>query len=88
MQEGATLRFLHTYARFYQGQDFLLCAALENGKLMGYELLGNTDAAPGILAALGAKKGIFRTRGDAPFGMYLRLTEDTALPGYFAFALD
>lgn len=88
LQEGATLRFLHTYARFYQGQDFLLCAALENGKLTGYELLGNTDAAPGILAALGAKKGIFRTPGDAPFGMFLSLTEDPALPGYFAFALD
>lgn len=88
LQEGALLNFLSTYARFYQGDDFLLCCADDGGKLLGYELLGNTDAAPGILAALGCKSGMFRTAGDTSFAMYRSLTSDPAAPQYFAFALD
>jgi len=87
-QSGAILRFLATYARFYQGPDFLLCAAQEDGKLICYELLGNTSAAPGILATLGKPTGTFRTPGTSPFAMYRSLTDDSALPHYFAFALD
>ena len=88
-QEGALLRFLGSYAHFYQGADFLACTAEEdNGALICYELLGNTDSAPGILATLGKPTGTFRTPGDAPFAMYLSLTDDPALPHYFAFALD
>jgi len=87
-QAGAILRFLGTYAHFYQGDDFLLCAAEEDGRLICYELLGNTDAAPGILATLGKPTGTFRTPGTSPFAMYRSLTDDSALPHYFAFALD
>lgn len=88
IQEGALLRFLGTYTKFYGGDGLLACALLEDGKLMVYELLGNTDAAPGILAALGARKGTFRTPGDTPFAMYHSLTEKTDMPSYFAFSLD
>ena len=89
LQEGALLRFLGSYARFWQGDDFLACTAEEdNGALVCYELLGNTDAAPGIVAALGKAAGTFRTIGTSPFAMYLSLTDDPALPQYFAFALD
>lgn len=87
-QEGALLDFLSTYARFYRGDDFLLCCADDDGTLIGYELLGSTDAAPGILGALGFQTGTFRTPGDSPFAMYLPLTEDRAAPEYLAFALD
>ena len=55
---------------------------------MGYELLGDPDAASGILAALGFSDGIFRAPGDTPFAMYLSLDGDNTLPGYYAFALD
>ena len=88
-QEGALLRFLGSFARFWQGDDFLACTAQEdNGALVCYELLGNTDAAPGIVAALGKAAGTFRTIGTSPFAMYLSLTDDPQLPQYFAFALD
>ena len=88
MQEGALLTFLSTYARFYQGDDFLLCCANDDGKLMAYELLGNTDAAPTILTKLGFETGTFRAPGGSPFAMYLSLTKDQTLPQYLAFALD
>lgn len=88
LQSGATMRFLSTYARFYQGKDFLACGAVEDGKWIGYELLGNAAAAPGILGALQLKNGTFRSPGADPFAMYKSLTEDLQTPHYFAFALD
>ena len=88
IQDGELLRFLGSYARFYQGEDFLVCCAEDDGKLMAYELLGNTAAASGILAALRLETGTFRTPGDAPFAMYYSLTKDMASPCYLAFALD
>lgn len=88
VQDGALLTFLSTYSRFYQGDDFLLCCTDDEGKLIAYELLGNTDAAPGILAKLGFETGTFRTPGDSPFAMYRSLTDDQPMPSYLAFALD
>lgn len=88
IQEGALLAFLSTYARFYQGDDFLLCCADDDGKLMAYELLGNPDAAPAILTELGFEAGTFRAPGESPFAMYLSLTGDQTMPQYLAFALD
>lgn len=88
LQEGALLRLLGTYAAFYEGTDFVLCAAREGGKLIGYELLGNAASAPGILSALDLTAGTFRVPGNTPFAMYRSLTDDLTPPGYFAFALD
>lgn len=87
-QDGKLLDFLGSYARFYQGADFLVCCAEDDGRLMAYELLGNTAAADGILAALKLKTGTFRAPGNAPFSMYYPLANDHTFPGYFAFALD
>ena len=88
LQEGALLRFLGTYAQFYQGDGCIFCSAEDSGKLMVYELLGNTDLAPNICGALGFDTATFRTPGTAPFAMYRSLTEDNLAPTYFAFALD
>ena len=88
IQEGALLRFLGSYARFYQGEDCIFCCAEDEGKLTVYELLGNPCAAPGICAALGFTAGTFRVPGSTPFAMYRSLTNDCTAPGYFAFALD
>lgn len=89
IQEGENLRYLHTYARFYAGKDFLLAAAPRNDRLNGIELLGNREAAPGILAALGYESGSFRCPGkELPFAMFHPLAENAAAPGYLGFAFD
>ena len=89
VQEGATLDYLNTYCALFAGADFVLAAAMDEGALLVQEYLGDAALIPGILAALGAKKGQFRTPGtDRNFAMYLPLTPDCPRPGYFGLALD
>jgi GNAT superfamily N-acetyltransferase len=87
LQENENLRFLSGYARLYTGKDFALAALRDGEKLVGLKLLGNTDAAPGIVAALGCKEGRFRIPGSVPFAMYHPLS-DTPAPTYFGLAFD
>ncbi len=80
LQEGENLAFLEAISGLYAGEDFLYA---ENA-----ELLGNADAAPGILAALGKDRGNFRTPGkDKPFAMFLPLSL-MEMPKYFGLAFD
>lgn len=90
IQEGENLQFLETQADFFSGSDFLLAAReVENNSLFGYELLGNAEAAPGILKALGCSQGTFRTPGSKlPFAMFLPLEDGAQSPSYFGFAFD
>lgn len=86
--EQPDMEFFHVLARFYAGEDFLVAVSREEKAFFAPELLGNADAAPKILAALGANTGTFRTPGqDKPFAMYHSLTEAT-MPGYFGLAFD
>lgn len=87
VQEQKNLAYLQAYAQFYAGDGFLLTAIRDGEELQGLELLGDADAAPGILAALGAKSGTFRTPGDAPFAMHKPLSKEKP-PTYFGFAFD
>lgn len=80
-QEG--LAFLGTFASFYAGSDFILAATEE----LGLELLGNTEAIPGILGALEKNTGRFRIPGSTPFAMYHPLS-NTPAPSYFGLAFD
>ena len=89
LQEKESLDFLATQGQFYAGEDCLLVCSPEKESLFVSELLGNTDAAPGILATLGCPEGRFRIPGDGrPFAMYHPLTDDTATPSYFGLAMD
>lgn len=89
IQEGANLSFLETYAEFYAGLDFLLAAHRNEDTLVGLELLGNTDAAPGILSALGLSQGEFRAPGNThPFAMFLALKPGTEAPTHFGLSFD
>ena len=89
IQEDSNLPFLRTYAKFYKGVDFLLAASVEEDSLFAMEYLGNREAAPGILCALGYSQGTFRTPGEKkPFAMFHPLTEHCIPPAYFAFAFD
>lgn len=88
IQEGDNLAFLAKLAKFYGGGDFLLCAADRGDSLFGMELLGNADAAPAILTALGKERGSFRTPGHGrEFAMYYPLS-DAPVPDYLGFAFD
>lgn len=85
-QTGANLTFLAGQAKLFRGADFLLAA--EVSPFRGIELLGNTNAAPGILRALGEKEGVFSTIGkETPFAMYHALRPGPA-PAYFGLAFD
>ena len=85
VQEGENLRFLSSYAKFYDGTDFL--AAVSGEQIV--ELLGKREAAAGILGALGVEEGSVRMPGaDVPYAMFLPLKENVPMPSYFGFAFD
>ena len=89
IQEGANLSYLKSYAALYAGEDFLLAAAPDGDSLTGMELLGNAEAAPGILGALGFSHGRFRTPGTAlPGAMFRPLRAGVSAPGYFGLVFD
>ena len=84
VQENGAMEFLASWAELYAGADFLLAMAGD----FGLELLGNADAAPGILGALGLERGSFRVPGEEPFAMFRSLSEDDWQPGYFGLAFE
>lgn len=89
IQEGQNLSFLETFAGFFAGEDFLLAGAPAGKDFRGLELLGNAEAAPGILAALGYGAGAFRIPGkDIPFAMFRPLKTGAEMPEYFGLAFD
>ena len=86
IQEGENLAFLAAQAGFYAGDGFLLAAQKEGHSLMGFELLGDAAAAPGIVAALQCDSGTFRTPGSTPNAMYLPLgSASIPAPTYLGF---
>lgn len=88
IQEGENLSFLETQATLYAGTDFLLAARQDGETLEGLELLGNAQAAPEILCALGCREGTFRIPGtQVPFAMWHPLCSQEA-PQYFGLAFD
>ena len=85
IQENGAMEFLASWAGLYGGGDFLLAMTADG---VGQELLGNADAAPGILGALGLERGSFRVPGEEPFAMFRSLSEDDWQPGYFGLAFE
>ena len=81
------LAFLAGYAELYIGTDFTLAGTCKDDTLTAMEFLGNKDAAPAILGALGLNKGDFRLPGNEPFAMYHALS-DSPTPVYFGLAFD
>ena len=84
VQEGVNLDFLACWAQFYEAPNALIAAVWEEEKLMVLDLLGDVQAAGGIVAALGAKVGTFRSPGETPFAMHRPLNQNKA-PKYFGF---
>lgn len=90
IQRAENLALLETQATFYAGHNFLLAARREGSTLVGLELLGDAQWAPGIVQTLGSALGSFRTRGTGkPFAMYRPLGSSTlAAPTYFGLPFD
>ena len=89
LQEGIQLPFLAAQAQLFAGKDFLLAAYLEGETLHGMEFLGNPEAAPGIIKALGCAEGSFQIPGtETPFAMIHKLVENAVIPAYFGFSFD
>ena len=87
--EGSNLAFLAAQTQLFAGKDFLLSAWLEEDTLHGTELLGSTEAAPGILRAMGCKKGTFQIPGNhKPYAMIHKLHDHAVVPKYFGFSFD
>ena len=87
LQEGDNLRFLSEIYTLYGGADWVMAAIADDHTFTAMEFLGNTDAIPGILAALHKPMGIFRTPGDHPFAMYLPF-DNAEAPAYFGLPFD
>lgn len=86
VQEGLTLQFLHTFARFFASFDAIFCIFREEPVF--FEYLGNPNSAPGILAALGIEQAEIPTVGtDIPFAMWHPLN-CTKKPGYLGITLE
>lgn len=89
IQEEENLAYLATFAGLYAGDAFVMAAVHEQEHLFVLELLGDVDAAPGILKAMGYKSGTFRVPGEGiPFAMYLPLRPDAPMPTYLGLAFD
>ena len=66
-----------------------MAAVHEEERIFVPELLGDPEAAPGILKAMGYGEGIFRFPGEGkPFAMCLPLKENIAMPTYLGHAFD
>ena len=89
LQEGAALPFLASQYRFWAGDGWLAIGQVYDGKLVCQEFLGDHSAMAGLVRALGAAAGAFRTPGAAvPFAWLLPLHGGCERPRYFALALD
>lgn len=89
IQEGASMELLAAQCRFYAGQNFLLAARAQGDTLVGLELLGDPQNAPGIVRTLGYREGNFRTRGTGrDFAMFHPLKDGVQAPTYFGLAFD
>ena len=83
-QEGLLTDLLSEQCGLFGGDGFLLAAWKEGGVLHAEEFLGNRETATGVVKALGAEKGIFRTPGKGkPFAMYCPLKANCPGIGYF-----
>ena len=86
IQEGVTLEFLQTFAKFYAADDAIFCLFREEP--IFFEYLGNPDSAPCILAALDIQNAKVPTIGDEiPYAMFCPLN-CTKAPGYLGISLE
>ena len=88
VQEGAALKYLATFAGFFEAQGCLFCGGGEE-TFHFQEFLGSRETLPGILAALQVASGRVPIPGmGTDSAMYYPLTYEKELPVYFGIALS
>ena len=88
-QEGRTLSFLGTYARFYRGENALFAVSVEDEGAYFQEFFGDLTQVPAIIRTLGVDSGRLRIPDrETPFAMFLSFAGNTSTPGYLGIALD
>lgn len=89
LQDAQTLRFLASYVTFYVAESCLFCGSMDKDHFIAQEFLGDPAHAAGIVCALQAQSGHFRTPGaGAPLAMFYPFSPDLKSPGYLGLVLD
>lgn len=88
IQEGDALRYLDTFASFWEGPECVFCTDLDKQAM--FEFLGSRQNLPGVLNALGMPSAEPVTPGHSiPFLMYHPLTDACASgPVYLGLSLE
>lgn len=88
LDQRSVYGYYATWGGFYRCEYGCFAAAWDEETLYVQEFLGDEDCLPGVLAALGAKKGVLRRPGGSePCGMYLKFRQNADTPGYLGFPL-
>ena len=88
IQEGAALKYLATFAGFFEAEGCLFCGGGEENFLF-QEFFGPEEMLPGILAALQVTAGRVPCPGQGSCSaMFYPLTFEEDIPDYFGLALS
>ncbi|MBR7122974.1 MAG: GNAT family N-acetyltransferase [Oscillospiraceae bacterium] len=81
--------YLATYGAFYEGAQGIFCFARQKDTIYFQEYLADLKHLPDVVKTLEAETGVLRLSGAGEKqAMYRSFTDNTALPSYFAPALD
>ncbi|MBR4864836.1 MAG: GNAT family N-acetyltransferase [Oscillospiraceae bacterium] len=85
LQEGVTLSYLARFTDLYEAEGCVMSLYCEEDTACFQEFLGDPEKLPGILAALGVKKGAVRLPGGKDSAMYYSPEAET--PSYLGLSL-
>lgn len=88
--QDSVLPFLRCFTEFYGNGDLAVCVTRDGDTLLFQEFLGDPAEAEGVIAGLGAKKGIFRYPDPAgsPRSMYLSFDGTELKDAYLGIFMD
>lgn len=87
LQDGKTLEFLSTFARFYRSGSCIFCGYEENDVFSVCEYFGSEDRLPEIAAAFGTHITV-RLPVGSNSAMYYSLENSYNLPSYLGLTLN
>lgn len=89
IQEGENMTFLAGMAKFCKGENFIAAVTADGEELWCPEFLGDSEAVPGLVRALGFPAGRVRMPGKSrQFAMFRSLTKVSQKPKYFGLVFD